>query len=96
MNSELLNIVSQISFGILLIALILTFIRLLKGPNISDRISSMDLIAVIVMGFIIIYSMQINNTLYFDIAIIISLVSFMGTVALSTYMKYKNNERNNN
>ena len=95
MNSELLNTVTLISFAILLIALVLAFIRLIKGPNICDRVSAMDLIAVIVMGFIIIYSMQVNNAIYFDIAIIISLVSFMGTVALSTYIKNKNDERNN-
>lgn len=95
MNGELIYNATLISFAILLIALVLTLIRLYKGPTVSDRVSSLDLIAVIVMGFIIIYSIHIKNALYFDIVIIISLVSFMGTVALSTYLKTKNDERNN-
>ncbi len=83
------NIALLLVFGMLLLAFLLAFIRLLKGPEITDRIVAMDLIASITMAFVLSYSILVNKAIYFDIVIVISLVSFVGTVAVSTYLKQK-------
>jgi multicomponent Na+:H+ antiporter subunit F len=84
-----LKTIALICFSLLLTALVLAFIRLIKGPSVNDRIAAMDLIASIVMGFILVYSVMVNNAVYFDAAMIISLISFIGTIAISTYLKQK-------
>lgn len=89
MDESLLNIAIVIGFSMLLMAFIFSLFRLLKGPTISDRIASMDLIASIVMAFILLYSLVIKKALYFDIVIVISLISFIGTIGISTYLKQK-------
>ncbi|WP_185957411.1 monovalent cation/H+ antiporter complex subunit F [Saccharicrinis carchari] len=71
----------------LLIAFALAFARIVKGPTVRDRIVAMDLVASITMGFILVYSVVINKAMYFDIVIVISLISFIGTVAISTFLK---------
>jgi len=86
---ELHSTLLYISFAILLLSMVITFIRLSAGPTVNDRVTAMDLIASITMALILIYSVLVKNRHYFDIAIIISLVSFMGTVAISTYLKLK-------
>jgi multicomponent Na+:H+ antiporter subunit F len=83
-------VVLIIKFSFLLTALVLAFIRLLKGPSVNDRIAAMDVIAIVVMGFIIVYSVLIEKDIYLDLAVIISLISFIGTVAVSTYLKHRN------
>jgi multicomponent Na+:H+ antiporter subunit F len=75
------------SFAALLAALVLALIRLIRGPETASMIIAMDLIASIVMGYILLYSVVVDKVLYFDIAIVISLISFMGTVAISIYLK---------
>lgn len=85
MNSIILNI----ALIVLLLTFVLAFIRLLKGPTVNDRILALDLIASIIMAFILCYSVLINNAIYIDITIIISLISFVGTIAISTYLKQK-------
>ena len=75
------------SFAALLAALVLALIRLIRGPETGSMIIAMDLIASIVMGYILLYSVMVDKVLYFDIAIVISLISFMGTVAISIYLK---------
>jgi multicomponent Na+:H+ antiporter subunit F len=89
MEDSVSNIVLIIAFSMLLVALVLAFARLLKGPSINDRIAAMDLIASVVMGFVLVYSVMINKSIYFDIPVIISLISFIGTVAVSTYLKHR-------
>jgi multicomponent Na+:H+ antiporter subunit F len=75
--------------GFLLIAFIIALYRLVKGPTVNDRIIALDLIASIAMGFILVYSISSDKSIYFDVAIAIALVSFMGTVGISTYLKTK-------
>lgn len=87
MESSISVVVLIVTFSFLLAALILAFIRLMRGPSINDRIAAMDLIASVVMGFVLVYSVLINKSIYFDIPVIISLISFIGTVAISTYLK---------
>lgn len=75
------------SFAALLAALVLALIRLIRGREPGNMIIALDLIASIVMGYILVYSIWVNKGIYFDIAIVISLISFMGTVAISNYLK---------
>ncbi len=83
------NVCLIISFLFLLGALIISLFRLITGPTIYDRIVSLDLIASIVMGFILLYSIVVNKAIYFDVVIVISLIAFIGTVSISTYLKTK-------
>ncbi|HKL30969.1 MAG TPA: monovalent cation/H+ antiporter complex subunit F [Tangfeifania sp.] len=89
MENSISVVVLIISFSFLLAALILAFIRLLRGPTINDRIAAMDVIAVIVMAFVLVYSVLIQKSIYLDLPVIISLISFIGTVAISTYLKHR-------
>lgn len=89
MDLPFFNLMLMLSFAMLLIAFALAFVRIVKGPTSRDRIVALDLIASITMGFILIYSVVINKAMYFDIVIVISLISFIGTVAISTYLKQK-------
>lgn len=90
MTDTIPDIVIYTAFIFLMMALIITLIRLLKGPTINDRIAAMDLISSIIMGIILVYAVLIQNAVYFDIPLIISLISFIGTIAVSTYLKQKN------
>jgi len=78
-----------IAFIILLLALVFAVIRLIRGPKSANMIVALDLTASIVMAYILLYTVLTDKIVYFDIAIIISLIAFMGTVAMSIYLKQK-------
>jgi multicomponent Na+:H+ antiporter subunit F len=87
MENGILQFLILGSFSILLAALVLALIRLIRGPESSNMVLALDLIASIVMGYILLYSVLTDKIIYFDIAIVISLISFLGTVAISIYLK---------
>ncbi len=89
MESTFENTMMILSFSALLMALVITLFRLVRGPSSSDRIISLDLVASVVMGFILLYSVLVNKGIYFDIAIVISLISFIGTISISIYLRQK-------
>lgn len=89
MEGEIVNILLMTAFGALIIAMILTLLRLVRGPEPGDRIVAMDLVASIAMAFILLYAVSAGKALFFDVAIVISLISFIGTVAVSIYLRQK-------
>jgi len=87
MEKEITQLLMIGSFGALLAALVIALIRLIRGRETGNMIIALDLIASIVMGYILVYAVWVNKIIYFDIAIVIALISFMGTVAISNYLK---------
>ena len=77
------------SFAALLAALVLSLIRLFRGPEKASMIIALDLVASIVMGTILLFAVITGQGIYIDVAIVISLISFMGTLAISNYLKEK-------
>jgi multicomponent Na+:H+ antiporter subunit F len=83
----MLDIVSQITLATLGLALLIAFVRLVKGPTLPDRIVAMDLFGVLVVGLIVVLagSSLVRATL--DAAIVIALIGFLGTVAYASYVE---------
>lgn len=72
---------------VLALSVLLVFIRFLKGPSIVDRVISLDLIITIGISMIGIYSVITNEPTFLDIAMILALIAFLGTVAFSYYLE---------
>lgn len=89
MEHSVLEISVFVSFGLLLLAFVFALYRLFRGPSSSDQIVALDLIASVVMGFILLYSLLVDREIYFDIAIVIAMISFLGTIGISIYLKRK-------
>ncbi len=76
-----------IVFGMLIIAMALTFVRLLRGPSLPDRVVALDLFAVISTGFLTIYAIDTDQQVFLDVAIVLALITFLGTVAFAQYIE---------
>jgi len=78
---------------ILSISGFLVFIRFVLGPSLSDRVVALDLLITIGIGIIAVYSIVNNKPTFLDIAMILALIAFLGTVAFSYYLeKRRKNE----
>lgn len=72
------------------ISIILIFIRFIKGPYMVDRVIALDLIVTVGIGFISAYSILYNQPAFLDVAMILALIAFLGTVAFTYYIQKKN------
>ncbi len=72
---------------ILAISVMLVFIRLLKGPAVVDRVIALDLIITIGIGIITVYSIRTDQKVLLDVAIILALIAFLGTIAFAYYIE---------
>jgi len=58
-------------------------IRLVKGPTFADRLVALSAFTTITILLIVIASMQTGMLLYLDIALLLSLLSFVGVLAIA-------------
>lgn len=77
---------------VLAVSALLIFIRFLIGPTLSDRVVALDLLITTGIGMIAVYSITTNQPTFLDIAMILALIAFLGTVAFSYYIEKKKNK----
>ncbi len=76
----------MISMVALSFCLLLTAVRFAIGPTLPDRITAFDLIVADVIGIIAIYTEFTGNEDYIDVAIILSLFGFLGSISFAYYL----------
>ncbi|MFV0414945.1 MAG: monovalent cation/H+ antiporter complex subunit F [Chthoniobacterales bacterium] len=80
-------IVSTIVFLLLSGAFLLTLIRLLTGPTLSDRVIALDLLGVVIVGIIAANMLKSGETFYLDVLVVFGILIFFGTVAFARYIE---------
>lgn len=81
-------------FPILSLSILLVFIRLFKGPRIVDRVVALDLIITMGIAIMTAYSIRTEQEFFLDVAVILALIAFLGTIAFSFYLvKTKNSNQ---
>ncbi|MXO74968.1 K+/H+ antiporter subunit F [Altererythrobacter aerius] len=60
--------------------------RVAVGPRAQDRILGLDTLYVNAMLLLITFGIQTGRTLYFESALIVSLLGFVGTVACAKFL----------
>lgn len=76
----------SIALGAIGLALLLNIYRLLRGPDAPDRILALDTAYVNSIALLVLYGVQQGSTLYFEIALLIAMVGFVGTVIMAKYL----------
>ena len=63
------------------------FISLLRGPSLPGRVIALDMMSVLGIGIIVVYAVITDQPVFVDVATVLALVSFLGTVAFSAYVE---------
>lgn len=83
---SLLSNVLPWAIGAFVLAMALNAWRLLKGPSSVDRILALDTLYINALALLILLGIQRGSALYFEVALLIAMLGFASTVALSKYL----------
>ena len=72
---------------------LLTFIRLAIGPTLADRVVALELLSIVSIGVIAVAAVITGKAVFLDVAVVLALVSFLGTVAFAYYLNLKDAAR---
>ncbi|WP_395793134.1 K+/H+ antiporter subunit F [Aquimonas sp.] len=82
----MIDTVIGIVMGMLILALVLAGYRLLRGPAVVDRILAIDTLYINTIALLMLLGMQLRSDIYFEAALVIAMLGFVGTLALSRYV----------
>ena len=74
---------AQILLGM---AMIIACLRMIRGPRAQDRVVSLEALYVNGMLLLLVFGMSTGVTLYFEAALIISVLGFVSTAALAKFL----------
>ncbi|MEC8442618.1 MAG: K+/H+ antiporter subunit F [Pseudomonadota bacterium] len=68
------------------VAMLFCLWRLIKGPDITDRILALDTLYINSIALIILLGLYHGSALYFEGALLIAMLGFVSTAALAKYL----------
>lgn len=75
-----------LTLGIIVLAMLASFIRLLIGPTLWDRILMLNLLSIKIIMFIAVYAIYMDSQTLLDIAISYGIIGFLTMTLLSKFI----------
>lgn len=82
----IISFVLPFAIGAFALALLLSAWRLLRGPDMPDRILALDTLYINSLALLVLAGLQYGTNLYFEVALVMSMLGFIGTVVLSKFL----------
>lgn len=76
-------LIAQLVLGI---AMVLAAFGMIRGPRAQDRILALDALYINAMLLLLVFGIRTGSTLYFEAALVISLLGFVATLALAKFV----------
>ncbi len=83
----LVSIVAEVTLSMLTFSMFFALMRLAQGPTLADRVVALDLTSTLVVGIIAIYTIYVKEPVLLQAAVVLALLSFVGTIAFATYVE---------
>lgn len=68
------------------LAMLFALVRLFAGPAAQDRVLALDTLYLNGMLMLLVLGVRSGSTAYFDMALLIALFGFVGTIALAKFL----------
>lgn len=75
-----------VALGLIGFAMALAFWRLLRGPDVVDRVIAIDTLYVNACAMLLAYGMLGTTGLHFEAALVIAMLGFLSTVAFAKFL----------
>ena len=82
---EFLRLAIDITFVMVIVAVLLAFIRLARGPSLPDRVVALDMMTILIVAFCGLFALFSDDAAFLDVAIVMALIGFLATVALARF-----------
>ena len=79
--------VTTILIGVLVLALFAALARVVYGRGLPTRVVALDLMATLAVGLIATYAVAARQPIFLDVAVVVGLIAFLGTVAFAYFVE---------
>jgi multisubunit Na+/H+ antiporter MnhF subunit len=76
-----------LALAVLGVGMALCGIRIVRGPSPFDRVLAFDCFTLNIVGAALLLSILLGTEVYIDVALVVLLLGFLGTVSLAIYLE---------
>jgi multicomponent K+:H+ antiporter subunit F len=84
--SAVVQTAADIALAMLALAMLLCLWRLIRGPSTADRVLALDTLYINALAGLMVAGVRLSDPTFFDAAIVIGMLGFVGTVALAKFL----------
>jgi len=77
----------DILFGIIVLAALLSLIRIVIGPTASDRMVALDIMTTITTVVLVVLSLIFKRRIYLDVALVYAVLAYITTLVVARYLE---------
>jgi multicomponent Na+:H+ antiporter subunit F len=85
--SDLYTLNALLIVVVLVLAMAVSFLRLIRGPSLADRVVALDLVAVSGVGVMAAAAVAFDLVAFLDVGLLLALIGFVGTAAFARYIE---------
>lgn len=82
----MLDYVIPLCLALMCLSVLLTVVRLIKGPDLPDRVLALDTLYINALALIVLFGIWLGSGLFFEAALLIAVMGFVSTVAVAKYL----------
>jgi multicomponent K+:H+ antiporter subunit F len=82
----MLDYVIPLCLALMSLSVLLTVVRLIKGPDLPDRVLALDTLYINALALIVLFGIWLGSGLFFEAALLIAVMGFVSTVAVAKYL----------
>jgi multicomponent Na+:H+ antiporter subunit F len=83
---------ATVALALVGVAVLLAFGRLVRGPDLANRVVAVDLLSALGVGIAGATAVVSGDDVYLDVALVLALIAFLGTVAFARYAEQGGDE----
>jgi multisubunit Na+/H+ antiporter MnhF subunit len=82
----MIGVATTVALVILAICILICLYRAIVGPSLADRVIALDATTINGMAIMVVIGIKYRTALYLDVALIVAILSFVGTVAIAKFL----------
>ncbi len=82
-----MSVLNWIYIAMVSVAVILSVVRMIKGPDITDRVVALDVFTTITVALFVFFAMIFDRYIYIDVALVYGLLSFIGVLVIARFIE---------
>jgi multicomponent K+:H+ antiporter subunit F len=76
----------DLAFALLCVSIAATFVRLVRGPDVLDRVLALDTLYVNSAAMLVLYGIELGTGRYYEAALLIAMLGFVTTVVFAKFL----------
>lgn len=85
--------IATIALALLILTAACGGVRLFRGPSLADRVISLDVVLISLMGGIAVHAAETGSSAFLGLLVVIAIVGFTATVAASRFIEHERGQR---